>query len=104
MRVIIHNRVYLAVEEFYRYAIFRHPALDMQTVLNKEARMYQALQSLSRTYFLYDAPRYNKEWQQKGYLDFICEDFHFAYRIVRLSSGEEVVSVEDAVHSLLFHD
>ena len=29
---------------------------------------------------------------------------HFAFHVVALSSGELVVAVEDARHSLLFHD
>ena len=44
------------------------------------------------------------DWKRKGYLDFMYEDFHFAFRVAVLSSGEMVVSVEDARHSLLFHD
>ena len=104
MRVIVHERVYEAVDEFYSAAIEKHPALDLQTVLNKEERLYHALRTLGETYYLYNESRYVIEWKQKGYLDFMYEDFHFAFHVVVLPSGEMVVSVEDARHSLLFHD
>ena len=104
MRVIVHERVYMAVDEFYAAAIAKHPALDLETVLKKEERMYNALGSLGKTYYLYQESRYILDWKRKKYLDFIYEDFHFAFHVVALHSGELVVSVEDARHSLLFHD
>ena len=104
MRVIVRDTVYQAVEDFYVAAMNNHPSLDIQTVLNKEQRLYNALQTLGRTYYLYKETRYVVDWKRKGYLDFIYEDFHFAFRVAVLSSGEMVVSVEDARHSLLFHD
>lgn len=73
-------------------------------MLKKEERMYNALQTLGNTYYLYREPRYIVDWKRKGYLDFMYEEFHFAYRVAVLPSGEMVVSVEDARHSLLFHD
>lgn len=104
MRVIVKDTVYQAVEDFYVAAMEKHPTLDIQTVLNKEERLYNALRTLGRTYYLYSESRYVPDWKRKGYLDFIYEDFHFAFRVVVLPSGEMVVSVEDARHSLLFHD
>ena len=104
MRVIVRDTVYEAVEAFYEAAMNSHPALDLQTVLNKEERLYGALQTLGKTYYLYNESRYVIDWKRKGYLDFIYEDFHFGFRVVALPSGEMVVSVEDARHSLLFHD
>ena len=35
--------------------------------------------------------------------EFICEDFHFAYTIVENEDGEELVLIEDACHSFLYH-
>lgn len=104
MRVIVHERVYEAVDAFYAASIAKHPSLDLQTVLNKEDRLYNALQTLGKSYYLYGEPRYILDWKQKGYSDFIFEDFHFAFHVVVLPTGELVVSVEDARHSLLFHD
>ncbi len=104
MRVIIRDTVYQAVDEFYEAAMNNHPTLDMQTVLNKEDRMYRALQTLGHTYYLHNEARYVLDWKRRGYRDFIYEDFHFGFRVVSLPSGELVVSVEDARHSLTFHD
>ena len=104
MRVIVHETVYQAVDEFYAAAIANHPALDIQTVLNKEERLYNALQTLGKTYYLSPDARFVLDWKQKGYKDFIYEDFHFAFHVVAIPSGELVVAVEDARHSLLFHD
>ena len=104
MRVLIKEKVYQSVAAFYEAALEHHPTLDVQTVRNKEERLYHALLSLGETYYLYNPPRYIEEWQKAGYLDFICEDFHFAFQISVLPTGEMVVSVEDVCHSLLFHD
>lgn len=104
MRVLIKEKVYQSVAAFYEAALERHPALDEQTVRNKEERLYHALLSLGETYFLYHSPRYIDEWRKAGYLDFIYEDFHFAFQVSVLPSGEMVVAVEDARHSLHFHD
>ena len=104
MRVIIREAVYQSVEDFYVAAMEKHPTLDIQTVLNKEERLYSALEALGETYYLYNEPRYVIDWKLKGYLDFMYEDFHFAYHLAVLPTGEMVVAVEDARHSLLFHD
>ena len=104
MRVIVQEKVYQALNEFYVAAIKKHPTLDLQTVLNKEERLFNALQTLGDTYFLYHEPRYILDWIRKGYSDFIYEDFHFAFHVAVLPSGEVVISVEDVRHSLLFHD
>lgn len=104
MRVLIKEKVYQSVAAFYEAALERHPALDEQTVRNKEQRLYHSLLLLGETYYLYNPPRYIEEWRKAGYLDYICEDFHFAFQISVLPTGEMVVSVEDACHSLLFHD
>ena len=104
MRVIIRDTVYAAVEDFYVAAMEKHPSLDLQTVLNKEERMYNELQTLGTTYYLWKEARYVLDWKRKGYSDFMYEDFHFAFHVAVLPSGEMVVAVEDARHDLLFHD
>ena len=104
MRVIIKDTVYSAVEDFYVAAMEKHPSLDLQTVLNKEERMYKALQELGETYYLFNESRYVIDWKRKGYFDFMYEGFHFAFHVAVLPSGEMVVAVEDARHDLLFHD
>ena len=44
-----------------------------------------------------------QEWADAGWQEFICEDFHFAYESGFDASGEEVVYVHDAIHSLNYH-
>lgn len=51
---------------------------------------------------IYPIARLNSQWRVKGYREYICEDFHFAYEIVDVE-GEFVVYVVDAVHGLLYH-
>lgn len=104
MRVLVRDTVYDEVERFYEAAMEHHPTLDLQTVLKKEDRLFRALQRLGETYFLYGEPRFVQQWKDAGYSDFIVEDFHFAFQVSALPSGELVVSVEDVRHSLLFHD
>lgn len=104
MRVIVQDRVYKALDQFYEASMENHPTLDLQTVLNKEDRLYTALQTLGENYYLYHEPRYILNWIRLGYSDFMVEDFHFAFHVVALPSGELVVSVEDVRHDLMFHD
>lgn len=104
MRVIVRDKVYEALDDFYAASLKKHPSLDLQTVLDKEERMFQALQTLGEDYYLYHEPRYVLDWIQKGYADFMFESFHFAFHVVVLPTGEMVVAVEDVRHDLLFHD
>jgi len=105
VRVVVKPAVYEAAHRFYVFAMVAHPTLDERVVLKKEQRMFEALQSLGSTYFIYPLARYIPEWKEAGYHDFICEDFHFAFRIaISKQTGEQIVSIEDARHSLLFHD
>ena len=104
MRVIVRDKVYEALDEFYAVSMKRHPTLDLQTVLNKENRLFEALQSLGENYFLCREPRYILDWRRKGYKDFMYENFHFAFHVAVLPTGEMVVAVEDVRHDLMFHD
>jgi hypothetical protein len=104
MQVLISKIVHLAIEDFYDIALKRHPALDEETVMKKVERLYSAMESLGKYAHIYPLARYKREWVKKGYKEFICEDFHFAYRIVENESGEEFALIEDACHSLLYHN
>ncbi len=44
-----------------------------------------------------------QEWADAGWQEFICEDFHIAYESGFDASGEEIVYVHDAIHSLNYH-
>jgi len=104
MKVYISRSVHLAIEEFYDIALQRHPALDEETVIRKMQRLYDAMESLGKYAHIYPLARYKSEWLKKGYKEFICEDFHFAYTIVENEYGEEIVLIEDACHSFLYHN
>ena len=105
MKVIIDNQVDISIHEFYAVALLLHPALDEQTVINKVNRLYDALKTLERFPYMYPLARYNKLWRKKKYRDFLCEDFHFGYKVlVDPETGEQYVQVFDAVHSLLCHN
>ena len=104
MRVIVRDKVYEALDEFYAISMEKHPTLDLQTILDKENRLFNALQTLGETYYLYNEPRYILDWIRKGYKDFMFENFHFAFHLTVLSTGEVVVAVEDVRHDLMFHD
>ena len=58
-------------------------------------------ESLAR---IYPKARYNQEWINAEYREFICEDFHFAYQIYTLENGSEIVRIHDASHSLLYKE
>lgn len=104
MQVLISRNVHLVIEEFYDIALQRHPTLDEETVIRKMQRLYEAMEALGKYAHIYPLARYKSEWLKKGYKEFICEDFHFAYIIVENEYGEDIVLIEDACHSLLYHN
>lgn len=101
MLVLVENRVHYVIEDFYEKSLLCHVALDVETVRKKKKRLYDALETLGRFPFIYPVARYRIDWATKGYREFICEDFHFAYSIEVLFDGSEVVAVHDATHSFL---
>ena len=103
MRVFIDKEVHEAIMSFYRAAMAHHITLDESTVLKKLDRLYDAIESIGNYAEIYPFARLKADWISKGYHEFICEDFHFAYKIYRLEDGEEIVRVHDAVHCLLYY-
>lgn len=103
MKVILSNEAKYAINSFYQKALELHETLDETTVKNKIKRLYAGIRELKTFYSLYPKARYKEEWIQQGYRDFTIEDFHIAYRLVKLENGETVVYVADACHSLLYH-
>lgn len=103
MKVLISNKARNAIDDFYREALRLHEALDEITVRKKVRRLYAGIRNLESYYGIYPQARFIDEWRQKGYRDFIIEDFHIAYQIRKLQGGESVVYVADACHSLLYH-
>lgn len=89
--------------EFYAVSMQLHPTLDWETVIAKEARLYAAMKQLETLYSVFPKARLRSGWIELGYREMIVEDFHIAYKVKRTESGEDVVAVYDAVHSLLYH-
>jgi hypothetical protein len=104
MRVFIDKGVHASIENFYDMVLSLHDALDEQTILKKVHRLYDAMMDLGDYAKIYPLARLKKDWINKEYREFICEDFHFAYQIYTLSNGEEIVRIHDACHSLFYHD
>ena len=102
MEVYIDKEVHEELVSFYQAALRNHEALDEATVVNKINRLYDALDSLSETAEVYPKARLNEDWISKGYREFLCEDFHFAYQIYELDNGEKIIRVHDAIHSMLY--
>jgi hypothetical protein len=103
MRVFIDKTVHEKIVDFYEAAMQSHITLDEATVIRKIDRLYDAIESLGIFACIYPIARLKAEWIEKGYREFICEDFHFAFQIYTLEDGEEIVRVHDTVHSLLYH-
>ena len=103
MKVFIGKEVHRQIESFYEAAMAHHITLDEAIVNKKIDRLYDAMESLGTYAEIYPLARLNAEWISKGYQEFICEDFHFAYKIYTMDDGEKIVWIHDAVHSLLYH-
>jgi hypothetical protein len=102
MEVYIDKEVHEELVSFYQAALKKHETLDEATVVNKINRLYNALDTLSETAEIYPRARLNEDWISKGYREFLCEGFHFAYQIYELDDGERIVRVHDAIHSMLY--
>lgn len=102
MKVYIEQVVHYQVEQFYEEALLKHGALDKLTVIKKIQRLYDSLEALGDYAYLYPLARLKSDWIKKGYREYICEDFHFAYQIYVLDDGERIVRIHDVVHSLLY--
>jgi hypothetical protein len=102
MRVYIDKGVDSYINNFYISSLLIHPALDEITVLKKVNRLYESLYDLGIYGKIYSQARLKQEWIDKGYKEFICEDFHFAFQIYTTESGDEIIRIHDACHSLQY--
>ena len=101
MRVYIDHHVFDVMWDFYEKSLAKYPTLDYPTVIKKMNRLEKAMLDFAKYAEAFHHEPYKKSWQDKGYLDFICEDFHFAYKVYHLANGEKILRFHDAVHSLL---
>lgn len=101
MRIIVEERVHQAIDAFYDAAILRHwHTLSYETIERKKDRLYDGLESLADYATIFPQARLRQDWIAKGWQEYICEDFHFAYEITYDVRSEMVIVVHDAVHSL----
>ena len=104
MKILVEERVHQAIDSFYDAAILKHwHTLCYEIVERKKDRLYDGLASLSDYATIFPKARLKKEWVKKGWQEFICEDFHFAYEITVDTLGETIIIVHDAVHSFLYY-
>ena len=104
MRIIVEERVDQAIDAFYDASILIHwHTLSHETVERKKNRLYDGLESLADYATIFPKARLKQEWIENNWQEYICEDFHFAYKIHTMDDGEKIVWIHDAVHSLLYH-
>lgn len=102
MEVFIDNLVHQQLVKFYESALRNHITLDEVTVCRKMDRIYDALDALGKYAYVYSFAKLKKDWIEKGYREFIFEDFHFAYQIYQRTNGIYIVRVHEACHSLTY--
>ncbi len=101
MIVYIDKQVYQVLDEFYEASMRKHITLDYQTVLAKIDRLEQAMYDFASVAGKVHHPPYRRDWQAAGYWELYIEQFHFAYKLYSLPTGETVLYYHDAVHDAL---
>ena len=105
MRVVIDDSALDGIKEFYRASMTEHITLSEQIVAEKVNRLFDEINQLGIFPGKYPKARHIRRWMQQGCRDFVFEDLHVAYKVVRLQeTGEQIVYVIDVCHSLLYHD
>lgn len=105
MRVVIDDNALDGIKEFYRASMEEHITLSEQTVVEKVNRLFDEIAQLGVFPNKYPKARYIKRWINQGCRDFVFEDLHVAYKVVKLKeTGEQIVYVIDVCHSLHYHD
>lgn len=104
MKILISPFVHQAIDEFYDYALQNHETLDEITVIKKKDRLYDTIESLRSHARIHSKARLKQDWIDNGFYECIIENFHFAYYVAKDKTGEDVVIVADACHSLLYHN
>ena len=101
MKVYIDKQVYQVLDAFYDASMKKHITLDLPTVLAKIDRLEQAMYNFAPYAGKITNLPYRKDWQAKGYSELYVEQFHFAYKLYSLPTGETVLYYHDAVHDTL---
>lgn len=101
MKVYIDKKVYQVLDQFYEASMRKYITLDYSTVLDKINRLEQAMYAFAGVAGIVKKRPYRKDWQEAGYYELYVENFHFAYRLYSLETGETVLYYHDAVHDTL---
>ncbi len=101
MKVFIDKHVYQVLNDFYDESMKKHITLDYPTVLAKIDRLEHAMYDFAAIAGKMNIQPYRKDWQTAGYKELYVEQFHFAYKLYSLPTGETVLYYHDAVHDTL---
>ena len=101
MKVVIEPRVYDVMYDFYALSCRIHLSLKLSTCLAKIERLERAMKMFADYAEVMHKQPYRNDWKELGYKEFVTEDFHFAYKLYVLPSGEKVLCFHDAIHSKL---
>jgi hypothetical protein len=104
MKVYIDHNVYHVLEDFYEASMKKHITLDYATVIAKIDRLEQAMYNFASQAEMVNHLPYRKDWRDAGYRELYVEQFHFAYKMYSLPTGETVLYYHDAVHDTLNHN
>lgn len=86
------------IEQFYFFAMQRHPSLSRETVIAKLARMREKLEVLG-VFPNGFALAENQEWREKGYRELNVEKFRFAYQeLIDPKTNEHFVYIFDVIY------
>ena len=103
MKVFLDDKVHSAIDRFYDIALEKYVhTLSLETVLNRKRKIYAGLELLSNPCVKFRSARRRKDWQVRGYYEYLCEGFIFAYKVYMDENGEPYVWVHDAVHGSLY--
>lgn len=101
MIVVIDQKVFDILNEFYTVSCRIHATLGIEECLAKIDRLEKAMRRFADYAEIFHKEPYRNDWRDLGYSEFTSEDFHFAYRVYILPNGEKVLRYHDAVHSYL---
>ncbi|MCQ2310867.1 MAG: hypothetical protein MJZ64_03855 [Paludibacteraceae bacterium] len=104
MKILVEPLAEQSLLDFYAQSMRLHPTLSEETVHTKIDRLAIAVKEFARYAHITHKEPFRLDWKELEYCEFIYEDIHIAYKIERLVSGEEIMHIYDAVHSLLNHN
>ena len=104
MKVVIEPKVYSSLWSFYKKSMIKYPSLELSKVHEIIDNLGREMLNFGFYAHIFHRVPYKDDWKELGYYEFLCGDFHFAYKIEVRSTGEPFVHVYDVVHSTLNHN